>query len=158
MYDGVTMFFFISLSLSLSSKKIRHETTGCFEILEAARFTIESSPRVIPRPSWPIIHHLSRRSVTSRKDEISFHETSERNTWRFPSWRHHAPPLFLSFATFEAAVGRNISQVGIFFRLSPSRLYFVAIFREYPWFCLLNISYLSPRYSTGTVDSKNHGI
>lgn len=46
--------------------------------------------------------------MTSRKDEISFHETSERNTWRFPSWRHHAPPLFLSFATFEAAVGRKL--------------------------------------------------
>lgn len=43
--------------------------------------------------------------MTSRKDEISFHETSERNTWRFPSWRHHAPPLFLSF---EAPVGRKL--------------------------------------------------
>lgn len=101
------VFFFISLSLSLSffsRRKIRHETTGCFEILEAARFTIESS-RVIPRPS--VTDHtssLSRRSVTSRKDEISFHETSERNTRRlslrgdtlphFPSYIHRVVSLY----------------------------------------------------------------
>lgn len=101
------MFFFLSLSLPLSffsRRKIRHETTGCFEILEAARFTIESS-RVIPRPS--VTDHtssLSRRSVTSRKDEISFHETSERNTRRlslrgdtlphFPSYIHRVVSLY----------------------------------------------------------------
>lgn len=98
MYDGVTMFFFyLSLPLSFfSRRKIRHETTGCFEILEAARFTIESS-RVIPRPS--VTDHtssLSRRSVTSRKDEISFHETSERNTRRL-SLRGDTLPHFPSY-------------------------------------------------------------
>lgn len=91
--------FFLSLSLPLSffsRRKIRHETTGCFEILEAARFTIESS-RVIPRPS--VTDHtssLSRRSVTSRKDEISFHETSERNTRRL-SLRGDTLPHFPSY-------------------------------------------------------------
>lgn len=70
-------FFFISPSLSLSFfEKIRHETNGMARDRDAARFTIEPS-----RDSWPIIHHLSKEERDFEgKDEISFHETSERDT------------------------------------------------------------------------------
>lgn len=107
MYDGVTMFFFLSLSpsLFLFSKKDSPWDDGMFRDPRGCSIHY----RVLSRDSPALgdrsyIISLSRRSVTSRKDEISFHETSERNTRRlslrgdtlphFPSYIHRVVSLY----------------------------------------------------------------
>lgn len=154
MYDGVTMFFFISLSLSFLEKDsprddgMFRDPRGCsihYRVLssrDSPAFVTDHTSSLEEERDFEEGWNIVSRNIRKKHVEVSLVETP------------HSP----TFPLIRYIRSTSWTQVGIFFRSSPSRLYFVAIFREYPWFCLLNISYLSPRYSTGTVDSKNHRI
>lgn len=135
------VFFHLSLSLSFLEKDsprddgMFRDPRGCsihYRVLssrDSPAFVTDHTSSLEEERDFEEGWNIVSRNIRKKHVEISLVETPRSPT--FPLIRYIRSSSW--------------TQVGIFFRLSPSRSYFVAIFREYPWFCLLNISYLSPQ-------------